>query len=560
MKVRDIRANRQKLNKKPRKAVNHKMNRLKSNCGVATFIALMLMLMMTLIGIAAVRLSNDEVTIAGNEMNEMSSFYAAEAGLERASAAIQSQYETTGLPPTTMPSGSETINNCVAAYNTVDNGAAVSRELAQGPLAGLDALVKTYTITSTGSSNVRGSQVSLTETFECALVPLFQFAVFYGNDLEIAPGPDMTLMGRVHSNGNLYLQANSNLYMDSYVTASGQIVHGRKGPGGTSYGDVFIKDTDGNYQNMLRNGTWLDATQTSWYDSASTRWGGRVQDAAFGQGPLNLPLTNTGDPHKLIERGTGNPDSYENQANFKIIDGVAQALVGATWVNVSALLPAGTITTRTFYDAREGQNVNTTQVDMSLLKTSTYFPSNGVIYSSDHRSGFNAARLVNGSDLGHPLAFISENPLYIKGDFNSANKVPAFIAGDAVTYLSNNWNDANSTLTKSSRVANQTTVNACFLTGNTNTTSTQYNGGLENLPRFLETWNGTKFIWRGSMVNLWNSTQATGNWNGTYYDPPVRDWAYDTSLDDPANLPPGSPRARVFQRTGWKQEFVGYEE
>ena len=74
------------------------------------------------------------------------------------------------------------------------------------------------------------SRVMLQQSFETALVPIFQFAVFYGNDLEIAPGPDMNLIGRVHSNGNLWLQAGNTLRIDSYVTASGQILHGRKGP------------------------------------------------------------------------------------------------------------------------------------------------------------------------------------------------------------------------------------------------------------------------------------------------------------------------------------------
>ena len=528
--------------------------------GFATFIALMIMVMMTMIGVAIVKLSNDEISIAGNEMNEMESFYAAEAGLERAAAAMQTQYENTGAPPTTMPSGNETINNCVAAYNTVDNGAATMEILTQGPLAGLHALVKSFTITSTGSSSIDQSQVVLVQEFECNLVPIFQFAVFYGNDLEIAPGPDMTLIGRVHSNGNLWVQAGSTLNMDSYVTCSGQFLHGRKGAGGTSYGNVFIKDAAGTYQNMLRNGTWLDATVPHWYDSATTRWTGRVQDSSFGQGQLNLPLTNAGDPHKIIERASGNADSYENLANFKIIDGVAQAKVGAVWVDVSGLLAAGTVTTKTFYDGREGQNVNTTEIDLNKLKTSAYWPSNGVIYSSDQRAGFNAARLVNGSDLTHPMSFLSENALYIKGDFNSVDKQPVFVGGDAVTYLSNSWDDTKSTLAKSNRVASQTTVNCSFMTGNVNTTSSNYNGGLENLPRFLETWSGKGFIWRGSMVNLWNSLQATGNWSGSYYGPPIRDWAYDTDLDDPNKLPPESPRVRTFQRTGWQQQYVGYEQ
>lgn len=536
-----------------------KMNRMTNNRGMATIIALILMIMLTLVGLAALKLADDEISIAGNEMNEMNAFYAAEAGLEQASAAMQTQYESTGVPPTILPSGSLTINNQIVAYQTIDNGAATQDVLTQGTLAGLHALVKTFTIQSTGASTIDEGQVTLVQDWECALVPLFQFAVFYGNDLEIAPGPDMTLIGRVHSNGNLWLQAGSNLYMDSYVTCSGNLLHGRKGPGGTSYGNVLIKDPDGNYQNMKNSdGTFLTSTNANWYDSASNRWGGRVQDSAFGQGELNLPLTNVGDPHKIIERASGNVDSYENYADLRVIDGSCEARIGAAWVNIDALLPSGTIATTSFYDAREGEYVNSTDIDMSKLKTSSYFPSSGVVYFSDSRTSFDAARLVNGSDIGQPLSFYSENPVYVSGDFNSVNKQPAAIAGDAVTFLSNNWDDAKSTWSKSSRVATQTTVNASIMTGNVNTTSSNYNGGLENLPRFLEKWTSVKFIYCGSLVNLWNSEQATGNWGGTYYDPPIREWSYDTDLDDPNKLPPQTPTVRVFQRTGWQQAQLGY--
>jgi hypothetical protein len=349
--------------------------------------------------------------------------------------------------------------------------------------------------------------------------------------------------------------------MDSYVTASGNVIHGRKGAGGVSNGNVFIKDADGNYQNMLSGGDWQESSDTYWYDSAVVRWDGRVQDSAFGQGRLELPLNNAGDPHKIIERGAGNADSYEHTAEFKILDGVSYSKIGNVWVDVSALLPAGTVTTKTFYDARELTNVNTVEVDMDKLQTSSYFPSNGVIYASDQRAGtFNATRLVNGSELDFSTSIVCENPLYIQGDFNNTNKKPAFIAGDAVTFLSNSWDDANSTLTKASRMATPTVANCSFLTGNTNSTSTVYNGGVENLPRFLETWTGQNFTWRGSMINLWNSQQADGDWNGTYYSPPIRDWAYDSDLDDPSKLPPETPRVRVFQRTGWQQQYVGYSE
>jgi len=34
-------------------------------------------------------------------------------------------------------------------------------------------------------------------------IPVFQVAIFYNVDLEVEPGPNMTVTGRVHSNGNI---------------------------------------------------------------------------------------------------------------------------------------------------------------------------------------------------------------------------------------------------------------------------------------------------------------------------------------------------------------------
>jgi len=545
------------------------MKQLTSQSGVATLIALILIGMLTLIGIAAISTSEDEVTIAGNELQEMRAFYAAEGGLEMAAAALNREYDSTGSPPTIMPSGEANYNFCKVTYQVTDDGAATQKQLSAGTLAGLHALVKSFTISSTGENSQENSRVQLSQTFETALVPIFQFAVFYGNDLEIAPGPDMTLLGRVHSNGNMWLQANSSLDMDSYVTASGDILHGRKGAGGVSTGDVRIKNTDGDHVSMKMGSDFLDASYSDWYDSSVARWGGRVQDQSHGQGELNLPLTNSDDPHKLIERAGGNPDSYENLATLKIIDGVATRLMpDGTWQDVTAAMVSDgvlTYTSNQFYDQRESEWVDATEIDVKALYDHGYGPRNGVVYFADDISSSSewpAVRLVNGSEIGdvQGLSFVSENPMYTVGDFNSVDKKPVSLMGDAITFLSNNWDannyDAKSTASKYDRTADHTTVNASYLTGNTETTSTNYNGGFENLPRFLEVWSNKEFKWTGSAVNLWYSQQANSLWSGSYYSPPIRTWAYDTDLDDPNNLPPESPVVRVFQRTGWRQEHV----
>jgi len=538
---------------------------------MATLIALMVMLMMTLIGLAALQITEDEITIAGNELNEMSAFYAAESGLERASASIQEQYSKTNAPPTQLPAGNENISQkTITTYVTNDMGAATQKTLTQGTVAGLKALVKTYQIESIGTSLVDGSQMRLSQNFECALVPIFQFAVFYDNDLEISPGPKMTITGRVHTNGDLWLNPYDDLNITDYVTCAGDIHHG---PGG-SYasirkGDIYIKDNTGTYQNMKNaNGTFLQSSDANWYESASARWGGRVQDAAFGQEELNMPITSS-DPRKIIERydGGSNPDSYEQKAEAKIIDGAYLVKIGSVWQDVSSLLPSGTITTGGFYDYREKTNVVTTDIDMNLLKTSSYFPSNGVIYSSDQRTGtFNALRLQNASDIGNPLSIFSENPMYVQGDYNTVNKQPAALAGDAITFLSNSWNDANASSSSSpfwNRNPSATTCNASIITGNTEMTSTVDNGGLENLLRYLEDWDyNIKYTINGSIVNLWHSKEAVGAWKvgSPVYTPPVRDYSYDTDLDDPNKLPPETPQIQIFQRTGWRQLDVGYTQ
>ncbi|MDD5426720.1 MAG: hypothetical protein PHN52_09590 [candidate division Zixibacteria bacterium] len=543
---------------------------LKSQRGFVTLIALIMVGMLTLIGLAALSTSDDEVSIAGNELQDMRAFYAAEAGLDKAAAVLQNQYESTGVPPTTMPSGSENINNCQVTYATIDDGPATQRTLTTGTLAGLHALVKSFTINSSAQSQQENAKLLMSQSFETALVPIFQFAVFYGTDLEIAPGADMTLIGRVHSNGNLYLQANSSLKMDSYVTASGNMIHGRKGPGSAGTGDVLVKDAAGNYQSMKQGAGWLDSYDSYWYDTSVYRWQGRVQDAAHGQEELNLPLSNADDPHKIIERATGNPDSYENLATLKFINGQAYQKVGGVWNNVTADMASKGIITQTankFYDQRELQWVDCCELDIGKLYDEGYEPDNGVVYFSDDIASsaeWPALRINNGAELDAGLTIVSENPVYFNGNFNSTNKNPASVMADAVTFLSNNWSasgyDAKSNMDKSYRPAANTTVNVSYVTGNVETTSSDYSGGFENLPRFLENWSSKDFNWCGSAVNLWNSVQGDGIWNGSYYNPPNRKWAYDTDLDDPNKLPPEAPVVRVFQRTSWQQQFVGYEE
>jgi len=529
-------------------------------------ICLLLLLMLSLIGIASITTSTSDMKVSGNEINQTGAFYAAESGLEQAAASIKSSYETTGNPPNPLPSGNITENGYQHVYTTTDNGAAVQATLTEGAYRGLYGLVKTFDISSRGYDSGQESKIVLDMGIQDALIPLFQFAVFYQNDLEIAPGPNMTLGGRVHSNGNIYLQSNNNLYVDSYLTSAGNILHGRKSGSGQSNegGNVYIKDKDATYQNMKNNNsTWLDATSTDWVNTSLSRWDGLVEDHNHGITELYMPVVTDGPSTDLIDRATNNPDSYENKAGLKLVNdgGTLQAYYKQTngnWLNVtSALTTSGAIKNNvSFRDARENKNVSSLDIDIAALNSSGYYPTNGIIYGSlaTVSGTVSALRLKNGATLPAALTVATDNPLYTVGNFNTTNKKPAALLCDALTILSTNWNDSKSSQSLSNRVAANTQVNACYMTGNTETGANGrgYNGGLENLPRFLEDWNNITFTWRGSAVDLWYSRQATGAW-GSYYNPPNRDWAFDQDLLNVNKLPPGTPLVNVVQRTQWSQ-------
>src|SRR4030067_3666892 len=121
-------------------------------------------------------------------------------------------------------------------------------------------------------------------------------------------------------------------------------------------------------------------------------------------------------------------------------------------------------------------------------------------------------RLTNAEELPAAMTLATNNPLYTVGNFNTTSKKPPALMADAITILSDNWNDAASHQGIGSRVATATQVNACFMTGNNETGANgqDYNGGLENLPRFLDKWDNTSLTWRGPMVDFWYSRQGTG--------------------------------------------------
>ncbi|MDX2167350.1 MAG: hypothetical protein SF182_09815 [Deltaproteobacteria bacterium] len=178
------------------------------------------------------------------------------------------------------------------------------------------------------------------------------------------------------------------------------------------------------------------------------------------------------------------------------------------------------------------------------------------------------------------ITVVSDQAIYVLGDFNRGTaaggtaRQPASIIGDSVNVLSGNYwrsqaacntvncRDGQSVLSlgDANRDATSTTINAAFLGGVDDTTTGNYNGGLENYPRFHEDWGGQTLTYQGSFVSLGTTTHVNGAWCGTgnscnIYNPPQRLWNFDPAYNNAANLPPLTPRFVYVQQVLFTEDF-----
>ncbi|MET0151008.1 MAG: hypothetical protein ABW298_00145 [Candidatus Binatia bacterium] len=203
-------------------------------------------------------------------------------------------------------------------------------------------------------------------------------------------------------------------------------------------------------------------------------------------------------------------------------------------------------------------------------------------------------RVFDSSNLGFAvnvadptgLTVSSDQAIYVEGSYNNTvpavgnghDHAPAAFIGDSVNILSQNWeaswtngattyrNDQKSRAPLASRPAASTTIYAAFLAGVDVTSAGNYNGGLENYPRFHEDWSSAAanpqptLSYRGSFVSLSTPAHVSGAWCGTgttcnIYNPPRRDWDYDSLFNDVAMLPPLTPRFVAVQQTVLTEDF-----
>lgn len=513
------------------------------------------------------------------DLTKQQSYYAAEAGAESGMAQLADALEDAILQDSELASivtpsmtGFTFDSFSVTKIDTVRH-----ERITDGPFSGLYSLTQMVEIYSEASAPDNSSSAVIV-TAKAQAIPIFQFGVFYEKDLEIHNGPPLYFAGWVHTNGNLYLNSNSQ-YFEDIVTTPNKVFHDRKDRHDVRNG-VYINDGTGTPVSLL-----FDSRDTPLPDQFRNKsdisFDNRLKTDAFGVDTLSVPLPDGMDPVAVIEPRLLADGPLELQAKMAhkadwYIEVPINAMPNESdfcseYVSIRStgkVLPSAAdcndifdLDYDQFFDGREGHHVDVLNIDMDELfdwagTDSTritnifyvFFSGTGPDPEGD--GNYPTIRLLNGATLGNPITVASRHPIYTVGNYNTGTWQPAALMGDNVAFLSSNWDDSQQQgLVK--RAATNTSIFAAVMSGHSGTpcdhedvgcgVTSPYGGGLENFPRFLENWSGRTLTYRGSLVSLYFPQQSTGGWGGHYYNPPGRDWAFDLRFQDPQNLPPGTP-------------------
>ena len=462
---------------------------------------------------------------------------------------------------------------------------------------------KTYTYSARAKMQMNPEtynfRVGVKRLFQYSEVPLFQAMFFFENDLEFYKPASMIVSGLVHTNSMAYLSGRSGVPLTFQDNVS--------------YVEGYTHSSDPPYANQW-SGWSANATASPVYEQGIDEQLNQVSRMEpLGSEPAAVINTTDTNPNndgfrELIEPpNTSFPDPPEiasrrlfNKAGIVMkMNGNNVTVTGQNGTSLTnamqTSLKNAVITRTTMYDQREGKNVDVATVDVGKLTTTITagIPGfNNVLYVIDEtpvtksKPEPKTVRLTNGGVLPpNGLTVVSENPIYIKGDYNTGTttdpnavpsnnggnpdntkeptntgytRKPSSVISDAVMFLSNAWNDANAANTDvTKRVASNTTYNTAIVSGfmpsgyqPPSGAQYGYSGGANNFPRFLEAWDNKYCTYFGSMVELFESKTFIGKWDtGVIYRPPLRRWNFDTNFRD--TPPPGSLDAASFSRGTW---------
>jgi hypothetical protein len=547
--------------------------------------------------------------------NSAGGFYAAEAGLNIRAKDIRSKFVGYNVPLGTSPSAVTSCNMgasgtgdfalntslslqdplnpndstkripvatyVVNANKTDTSGNAIPTPVTINPgepFAGLNAQEYRYDVISTACDRTNQPTASLAMRFKSRLVPMFQFAVFYNQDLDFQIPPTMTMNGPLHTNGSMYLNsANSNtLAINSQLSMGGRFYRGARLDTGCS-GTVNVYSAISSSLQALSCGS---GRKEYFQADVNPTWG--ANQIKIGIPVLTLPPISSFDPNSTGEywskadlrivlklKSDKTFDSYEVQNVDGSVNSTAtSALLGSTCASNTVSNSNG------FENYREKVNPDPTtavrndskkiqllHVDIQKLmtcantlmgKTLNDSTDGGLVWFFSVKGGPDSSTDVTATPPGPPntygirldngnilasnnstdpqirgLTVVSDQAVYIRGDYNcgTLNTSPE----PSNPYTCSNKKPASIMADTINVLSNNWPNNNYpgYTTAESrNASDTVINaaflsgidltgGGVNNYPRFHENWSGDTLRYSGSMVSLGLPRRVNGHFCGS---------------------------------------------
>jgi hypothetical protein len=201
---------------------------MRKQSGIALITTLLLLMLMSAMVVGFILLVTEGQRLSGMNNDQSKAFYGAESGMEKLTADLGSLFSQTYAPTGPQvdalmlnPPLLSTVNGVnyvdaqgINSYKITypkDNKGNPQAQFAQitsgsSPYQGMTALETSYTLT-VGARTSNGGEVKLQRTTQTVGIPLFQFGIYCDGDCGFFPGPNFNFGGRIHSNGNLFLNS-----------------------------------------------------------------------------------------------------------------------------------------------------------------------------------------------------------------------------------------------------------------------------------------------------------------------------------------------------------------
>lgn len=404
----------------------------KKDSGAALAIAIIVVAILSVIALTALAFSSSEARIAGSDLQRTQTFYATAASIEKLTNEFSDLFRkkmrptaadlialASVQPPELTSEGFtfvQVLTEDTAKLTAMQTTQGLSSNvyprvnIPDGPYSGLYATIVPYKISSTGTYKT-GVQVKLDREFNNYLVPLFQFGIFSNEDIELAPGVQMTFNGRVHSNQNIFALANVKFL--SRLTMAGELVRDASSSGSSNTlggkPNVYVQVNGYNVQidkgSVESNGTTVggpnftaatpgtrgyfpgrpngvayspwDTLSLATADGSPGRFGGRILTGSTGATQLKTPLQLGGrSTAELIKRSLASDDTilsssrYQTKAQIRVL--IDDESAGTGTANEAGIPSGRGVLLSTFYPSV----LDSGKVNRRINDSGSYIDSN----------------------------------------------------------------------------------------------------------------------------------------------------------------------------------------